>query len=336
MTYNMWVALVDGPDPETKSMMGPKPPCPKLVGEWFLTQESQITGDERTAKKNVLEFKCELSIPKCRWNFLRSQTIDQMGADEASEGENSDYSTLDFNEMIECICRCATDKYRLCMEQWLPSHNCYMFTMADCVRAFIQNMLFEKVEEVCMYEKTVIKAERFDAAKFAKPLPDQPDVEWKLFRECWKRMPLMDLHHFPLWEKGVHDCLQKHFGPLQRVFAHYTKGISGIDSAADALEMELEEFHDFVKESKLETKMVNFTTMTIMFAKVCCPALTSSARPSSAQSPQPLTSRSPHLAHRRMRPTRRRPLSSGKRSAATRSCRRTRRPTLARRTTPSR
>ena len=54
--------------------------------------------------------------------------------------------------------------------------------------------------------------------------------------------------------------------PLQRVFAHYTKGISGIDSAADALEMELEEFHDFVKDAKLETKMVNFTTMTIMFA----------------------------------------------------------------------
>ena len=80
-------------------------------------------------------------------------------------------------------------------------------------------------------------------------------------------MPLMDIHHFPLWEKGVHDCLQKHFGSLQRVFAHYTKGISGIDSAADALEMELEEFHDFVKDAKLETRMINFTTMTNVFAK---------------------------------------------------------------------
>ena len=267
LTYDMWVALMDGPDPDTKGPMGAKPPCPKMVGEWFLCQESQITGDERTAKKNVLEFKCELSIPKCRWNFLRSQTIDQMGADEASEGENSDYATLDFNELQECICRCAVDKYRLCMEQWLPSHNRYMFTMADAVRAFIQNMLFEKVEEVCMYEATVIKADRFDAAKFAKCLPDQPEVEFKLFQSCWKLMPLMDIHHFPLWEKGVHDCLQKHFGPLQRIFAHYTKGISGIDSAADALEMELEEFHDFVKDAKLETKMVNFTTMTIMFAK---------------------------------------------------------------------
>lgn len=123
MTYSMWVALMDGPDAETKSVTGPKPPCPKMVGEHFLCQESQITGDERTSKKHVLEFKCELSIAKCRWNFLRSQTIDQMGADEASDGENSDYATCDFNELMECIARCSVDKYRLCMEQWLPSHN---------------------------------------------------------------------------------------------------------------------------------------------------------------------------------------------------------------------
>ena len=51
MTYNMWVALMDGPDPETKSVTGPKPPCPKMVGEWFLCQESQITGDERNRQE---------------------------------------------------------------------------------------------------------------------------------------------------------------------------------------------------------------------------------------------------------------------------------------------
>ena len=153
----------------------------------------------------------------------------------------------------------AVDKYRLCMEQWLPSHSRYMFTMADAVRAFIQNLLFEKVEEVCMWDATIIRADRFDADRFAKKLPDQTETEFKLFRECWKLMPLMDLHHFPLWEKGVHDCLQRHFAPLQRVFAHYTKGISGIDSAADALEMYLEEFHDFVKEQARD-RMINFTT----------------------------------------------------------------------------
>ena len=77
----------------------------------------------------------------------------------------------------------------------------------------------------------------------------------------------MDVHHFPLWEKGVHDVLQVNFPALMRIFSNYSKGISGIDSAADALEMELEEFHDFVKDAKLETRMINFTTMTIIFAK---------------------------------------------------------------------
>ena len=54
-----------------------------MVGEWFLSQESQITGDERTSRKNQITFKAKLSIPQCRWNFLRSQTIEQLG-----EGEN--------------------------------------------------------------------------------------------------------------------------------------------------------------------------------------------------------------------------------------------------------
>ena len=44
----MWVMLMDGPDAETKEIMGPRAPCPKMVGEWLLTQESMITGDERT------------------------------------------------------------------------------------------------------------------------------------------------------------------------------------------------------------------------------------------------------------------------------------------------
>ena len=43
----------------------------------------------------------------------------------------------------------------------------------------------------------------------------------------------MDLYAFPLWEKGVHDCLQHHFGSIMRVFSHYTKGISGIDSVTE-------------------------------------------------------------------------------------------------------
>ena len=35
MTYKMWVALMDGPDPETRERGAAKPPCPKMVGEWL-------------------------------------------------------------------------------------------------------------------------------------------------------------------------------------------------------------------------------------------------------------------------------------------------------------
>jgi hypothetical protein len=51
------------------------------VGNWEIMQESQITGDERTARKSVLRFKASLSIPQCRWNFLRSQTVEQVESD---------------------------------------------------------------------------------------------------------------------------------------------------------------------------------------------------------------------------------------------------------------
>ena len=37
-------------------------------------------------------------------------------------------------------------------------------------------------------------------------------------------MPLMDLHGYPLWEKGVHDVVLANFVSMQRIFAHYTKG----------------------------------------------------------------------------------------------------------------
>ena len=115
-----------------------------------------------------------------------------------------------------------------------------------------------------MWEATVIGGP-LRRARFAKKLEGQTDVEFKLFASAGS--DAADGHPpLPAVGEGRARLPEKHF-PLQRIFAYYTKGISGIDSAADALEMELEEFHDFVKEAKLETKMVNFTTMTIMFAK---------------------------------------------------------------------
>ena len=266
MTYKMWVALMDGPDPETRERGGSKPPCPKMVGEWFLAQESQITGDERTSRKNQITFKAKLSIPQCRWNFLRSQTIEQVQGGDV-DAEQSDVATLDFTELGECIARCAVNMYEHLMTTFLPSHNRKAMTMADATRAWLQNLLFEKTPEMCMWETTVIKADRYDWQKQTKMLPGFSPAQHKLWCQCWEKLVLMDIHHFPLWEKGVHDTLQQHFPALMRIFSHYSKGISGIDSAADALEMELEEFHDFVKDAKLETRMINFTTMTNVFAK---------------------------------------------------------------------
>ena len=118
-----------------------------------------------------------------------------------------------------------------------------------------------------MWEATVIKADRYDWQKQTKMLPGFSQAQHKLWLQCWENVVLMDIHHFPLWEKGVHDVLQTNFPVLMRIFSHYTKGISGIDSAADALEMELEEFHDFVKEAKLETRLVGFTLLSNAFAK---------------------------------------------------------------------
>ena len=163
--------------------------------------------------------------------------------------------------------RCAVDMYSAAMKKWLPSHERIFFTMADAVRAFLRVLLWETTVEHTLWEASLIRASRFDAEANAKILPGQTEAEYQLFRECWRQMPLMDLYGFPLWEKGVHDSLQKHFAPLMRVFSHYCKGISGIDSAADALEMELEEFHDFVKDAKLETRLIRFDVMCVLFAK---------------------------------------------------------------------
>ena len=170
MTYSMWVELMDGPDPDTQGARGAKPPCPKMVGEWYLSQESQITGDERTSRKNQMTFKAKLSIPQCRWNFLRSQSVEQVEGGEV-DAEKSDIATLDFNEMLECICRCAVNMYEHLLTTYLPSHNRKAMTMADAVRAWIQNLFFEKSPEMCMWEVTVIKADRYDWQKQTKMLP---------------------------------------------------------------------------------------------------------------------------------------------------------------------
>ena len=76
----------------------------------------------------------------------------------------------------------------------------------------------------------------------------------------------MDLHLFPTWEREVHDMLQPLFKELQRIFLAYTRSVSD-DSAADAIEMSLDEFHDFVSAVGLETPSYNFSMMCSQFVK---------------------------------------------------------------------
>ena len=266
--YDDWVDLMDG----TKEGSGDQVQwsasdrakraarCPKMVGEWHLKQESMISGDERTAPRMVASFTCKLSIAQCRFNFLHSQALD--GDVEAADG-----SILSFDEMVECICRCAVNAYAQPMDVYLPSHKRLAFSRADAVRSWIQTLLWEKSPELCMWSQTVITAARYDWKSLTRPLPSFTNAQHTLWCHCWEGCVLMDMHHFPLWEKGVHDCLQKRFQDLMSIFTHYCKGVSGIDSAADALQMELEEFHDFVKDAKLETRFVSFTGLSQVFQK---------------------------------------------------------------------
>ena len=100
----------------------------------------------------------------------------------------------------------------------------------------------------------------------AKPLPGEKLADFKKWLAVWQRIEIMDIYYFPLWEKGVHDVLQKHVKELTQCFLGYTRSISE-DSAEDALEMSMGEFKDFVEDCGLETKAVNFAVMTNMFVK---------------------------------------------------------------------
>jgi hypothetical protein len=54
-----------------------------------------------------------------------------------------------------------------------------------------------------------------------------------------QRIEASDVYYFPLWEKGVHDILQKHFQELSLIFLAYCRSLLGSDSAEDAVEMEV-------------------------------------------------------------------------------------------------
>ena len=81
-----------------------------LVGDYQVHRESQITGDDRC--KEV--FKCRLTLLEVKFAFLNSQRMEQMKAGDATDDDAM--ACLDFDEFLECICRCGRDKFVECGE----------------------------------------------------------------------------------------------------------------------------------------------------------------------------------------------------------------------------
>jgi hypothetical protein len=125
---------------------------------------------------------------------------------------------------------------------------------------------YEMSPDEVVIEATYIHAERYDAEKETKPLKNESQKDLEKWLACWERMEIMDVHLWPLWEKEVHDILHPLFKELQLIFLGYTRSISE-DSAEDAMEMSMDEFHDFVVDVGLETKNYKFDVMCNQFIK---------------------------------------------------------------------
>ena len=225
-------------------------PGQNLVGQWQVHQESEITGDERC--KTI--FRCSLSLPQAKMAFMNSQSLDQMSAGVATDDDAM--TTLDYDEFKECVARVGVEKYK----------QVKAMSEADAIKGFCANLLREANEEEVMVRATLIRADRYDWRRYSKPLPGEKLADFRKWLAVWQRIEVMDMHYFPLWEKGLHDVMQKLFKELTECFLGYTRSISE-DSAEDALEMSMGEFHDFVVDCGLETKTVNFDVMTNMFVK---------------------------------------------------------------------
>ena len=139
-------------------------------------------------------------------------------------------------------------------------------TPVQGIKGFIQNLIGEMDEEAVVALATYIRAERYDFATLAKPLAGQNAAAHAKWIDCWSRVECMDMEGFPLWEEELHNLMQPLFGELSTIFLAYCRSISE-DSAADAMEMSMDEFHDFVVDVGLETKKYKFDVMCNQFIK---------------------------------------------------------------------
>ena len=94
----------------------------------------------------------------------------------------SDYASLDFGELQEALARCAVNMFEKAMRQWLPSHDRYVFSMAEAVRAFLRVLLWEASVEQVMWEGTLIGATWHALLTLlplvARGMPSSPYFPW--------------------------------------------------------------------------------------------------------------------------------------------------------------
>ena len=286
-----------------------------LVGTWSCRRESAITGDP--VCKTV--YKWSLSISQVRAAFMDSQPADSLKAGKSSDGAklngNDAMAVLDFEEFLETCARLGVDKYRATQ-----------ISPAASVEGFITNLLVHESgpskglplaspEEVVIRE-TYIHAAPYAARAHASKLNDESPGELEKWLECWSRIELMDLYLWPLWDKEVHDILHPLFKELQLIFLAYTRSISE-DSAEDAMEMSMDEFHGFVVDVGLETKRYRFDVMSNQFVKVWKITAEPPPRSLALRLFSSRIARTTDIPRRRMRRTPRRHGSSGMRRSVT-------------------
>ena len=153
-------------------------------------------------------------------------------------------AVLDFDEWCENLARIATAKFSA-IKQW---------DAAGKLKAFLQNFFGEASEEDVMREGTYIRAVRYDLGD-SVPLKDESPEEHAAFLAEFKQLNLDGLYGFPLWEAEVHDLLHANFRELASIFRGYCKSLGEGSSDESAKTMDLEEFHDFVIDVGLETKL---------------------------------------------------------------------------------
>jgi hypothetical protein len=122
------------------------------------------------------------------------------------------------------------------------------------VKSLLQNFFGEMTEEDCMRQGTYIRAVRYDLGD-SVPLKDESPEEHAAFLAEFKQLDLSGLYGFPLWEAEVHDLLHANFRELASIFRGYCKSLGEGSSDESAKTMDLEEFHDFVIDVGLETKL---------------------------------------------------------------------------------